>query len=353
MKWSAIIAMVGGLGLAVAAQAQNGARVLAKFDDVNAWQLITSNQVSGALRPVMAGSGRALCLDYDFHDVSGYVGIRRPLEMTWPENYQVSFMLRGDSPANDLQFKLIDASGDNVWWVNRPGYVFPKDWTQVSYRKRHIEKAWGPGQDKTLRRTAAVEFTLYSKVGGKGTVCFDRLTMQVLPKEDTSALTTSVIADTATALQQRIADGKPDTVWISGGVKQQTISLDLGKVREFGGAVIQWVPGLEASRYVVQASRDGRDWQKIREVVAGAADATGWPCRRRRRAICVSTWSMVPVGATASAISASSRWRSRPRPTISSARWRRSCREGRCRAVSVASSRTGPCWAWTGATSRP
>jgi hypothetical protein len=269
VKWSAIIAMVGGLGLAIAAQAQSGARVLAKFDDVNAWQLITSNQVSGALRPVMAGSGRALCLDYDFHDVSGYVGIRRPLEMTWPENYQVSFMLRGDSPANDLQFKLIDASGDNVWWVNRPGYVFPKDWTQVSYRKRHIEKAWGPGQDKTLRRTTAVEFTLYSKVGGKGTVCFDRLTMQVLPKEDTSALTTSVIADTATALQQRIADGKPDTVWISGGVKQQTISLDLGKVREFGGAVIQWVPGLEASRYVVQASRDGRDWQKIREVVAG------------------------------------------------------------------------------------
>lgn len=249
--------------------AEGGSRVLAKFDDIGAWQLITSPQVSGSLRPVNGNGGRALCLDYDFHEVSGYAGIRRRLDVTWPDNYQVSFGLRGDSPANDLQFKLIDASGDNVWWVNRSGYRFPKDWTRVSYRKRHIDKAWGPGQDPVLRRSAAVEFTIYSKVGGKGTVCFDQLTLQPLPKEDGSALTASVIADTATALQQRIADGRPDTVWISGGVKQQTVSLDLGKVREFGGAVIQWVPGLEASRYVVQASVDGRDWRRLREVSAG------------------------------------------------------------------------------------
>ncbi len=259
------IAALAGNGLA----AEGGSRVLAKFDDIGAWQLVTSPQVSGSLRPVSGNGGRALCLDYDFHEVSGYAGIRRRLDVTWPENYQVSFGLRGDSPANDLQFKLIDASGDNVWWVNRSGYSFPKNWTRVSYRKRHIEKAWGPGQDKILRRSAAVEFTIYSKVGGKGTVCFDQLTLQPLPREDASALTASVIADTATALQQRIADGKPDTVWISGGVKQQTVSLDLGKVREFGGAVIQWVPGLEASRYTVQASSDGRDWRKLREVTAG------------------------------------------------------------------------------------
>ncbi|MCD9086791.1 discoidin domain-containing protein [Stenotrophomonas sp. SY1] len=246
------------------------AAVLAKFDDISAWQLITSPQVSGSLRPVAGNNGRALCLDYDFHEVSGYVGIRRELDITWPENYQVSFDLRGDSPANDLQFKLADASGDNVWWVNRTGYTFPKNWTRVTYRKRHIEKAWGPDPDRTLRRSAAVEFTIYNKVGGRGTVCFDQLSMQALPKEDSTALTTNVIADTATALQQRIADGKPDTLWISGGVKQQTISLDLGKVREFGGAVVQWVPGLEASHYVVQASSDGRDWHKLREVSTGS-----------------------------------------------------------------------------------
>ncbi len=270
-----VIAMVLVLALAGGFQAQaqtapGQERLLAAFDDPAGWKLVTSNQVSGSLRPVAGNRGRALCLDYNFHDVSGYVGLRRELDISYPDNYQLSFELRGDSPANDLQFKLLDASGDNVWWVNRPGYAFPKNWTRVSYRKRHMEKAWGPAPDKTLRRSAAVEFTIYSKVGGKGSVCFDRLTMRPLPPEDTSALSATAIADTAMALQQRIADGKADTFWVSGGVKQQTVSLDLGKVREFGGAVIQWMPGLEASRYVVKASVDGRDWRTVREVVAGS-----------------------------------------------------------------------------------
>ena len=29
------------------------------------------------------------------------------------------FRLRGDLPPNNLEFKLVDESGENVWWVNR------------------------------------------------------------------------------------------------------------------------------------------------------------------------------------------------------------------------------------------
>ena len=227
-------AIAVGLGLlwtslAIAAPpALPAPKVLDDFDDIGAWKLVLSDQVSGSLRPVSgAGGGRALCLDYDFHKVSGYVGIRRALNIDYPVNYRFGFQLRGDSPANDLQFKLIDASGDNVWWVNRPGYSFPKAWTPVEYRRRQIDKAWGPSPEKEMARSAAVEFTIYSKVGGRGTVCFDKLTLQGLPPQDDSALVPSVIADTATALQDRMIDGKGDTFWISGGVKQQTISLDL------------------------------------------------------------------------------------------------------------------------------
>ena len=281
----AAVALGLGLGLVFSGAAPAAApatppapKVLDSFDDMSPWKLVVSDQVSGSLRSVAgSGGGRALCLDYDFHDVSGYVGIRRELALDYPDNYQFGFQLRGDSPGNDLQFKLIDASGDNVWWVNRPGYRFPKAWTPVQYRARQIDMAWGPSPDKTLKRSAAMEFTIYSKVGGKGTVCFDRLTLQALPAADTSALSASVIADTATALQNRIVDGKPDTVWISGGVAQQTISLDLHKVREFGGAVIQWVPGLEATRYLVRSSSDGRSWKTLREVTAGGGgDGRDW-----------------------------------------------------------------------------
>lgn len=270
-------AIAVGLGLlwtslAIAAPpALPAPKVLDDFDDIGAWKLVLSDQISGSLRPVSgAGGGRALCLDYDFHKVSGYVGIRRALGIEYPANYRFGFQLRGDSPGNDLQFKLIDASGDNVWWVNRPGYSFPKAWTPVEYRRRQIDKAWGPSPEKEMARSAAVEFTIYSKVGGRGTVCFDKLTLQGLPPQDDSALVPSVIADTATALQDRMIDGKSDTFWISGGVKQQTISLDLHKSREIGGAVIDWLPNLEANRYTVRTSEDGRDWRTVREVTGGA-----------------------------------------------------------------------------------
>ncbi|WP_199910547.1 discoidin domain-containing protein, partial [Xanthomonas fragariae] len=260
----------------VAGVAQAQERMLDGFDDIGAWRLVVSNQVSGSLRPVATTSGgHALCLDYNFNGVSGYVGIRRNLPIEYPENYRIGFALRGESPSNDLQVKLIDASGENVWWVNRPGFNFPNNWTTVSYRKRNIEKAWGPGQDKQLRSSADVEFTIYNKVGGKGTVCFDHLTLTPLAPEDTLPLKAEAITDTAPALEQRLADGKPDTFWLSGAVKQQTVTLDLGKVREFGGAVVQWVPGLQASQYTVRASSDGRGWRDLRTVTAGAGD-TDW-----------------------------------------------------------------------------
>ncbi len=264
----AVLALCAGIPAHVAAQE---AKVLDDFDDITPWKLVVSNQVSGSLRPVsVPGGGKALCLDYNFNGVSGYAGIRRELPVAYPDNYQFSFNLRGDSPGNDLQFKLIDASGDNVWWVNKPGFAFPKNWTPQVYRKRQISKAWGPEPDPTLKRSASVEFTIYNKVGGKGTACFDRLALTALPPPDNSPFQATAITDTAPALEQRIADGKTDTFWLSGGVKTQTVTLDLGKVREFGGAIVDWIPGLEASQYDVRGSVDGRSWKPLRSVVAGA-----------------------------------------------------------------------------------
>lgn len=273
---SIVLVLLAAMGISGAHAAEPESRVLDGFNDASAWRVEVSNQVSGSLRSVAApGGGHALCLDYDFNGVSGYAGIRRALPIQYPENYQLSFAIRGDSPGNDLQLKLIDSSGDNVWWVNRPGFSFPKNWTTLNYRKRHVEKAWGPSSDKQLRASAEVEFTIYNKVGGKGSVCLDRLAMKPLPPEDTSPLRAKVIADTAPALEQRVADGKLDNFWLSAAVKQQTVTLDLGKIREFGGAVVNWVPGLEASQYSVRASSDGRRWRDLRNVVAGAG-GTDW-----------------------------------------------------------------------------
>ena len=139
------------LMLASGAQAQD-ARSLDDFESTDGWKVVASDQVGGALRVVDGAEGRAVCLDYDFHGVSGYVGLQKRMPLDYPENYAFEYRMRGEGPPNDLQFKLVDASGDNVWWVRTPMFEPPGDWQPVQLRKRHVSMAWGPSEDKTLRR---------------------------------------------------------------------------------------------------------------------------------------------------------------------------------------------------------
>src|SRR5687767_7886546 len=145
------------LPVAALATAAEPVRILDAFEDASAWRVVTSNQVSGAIRMADGVEGKAICLDYDFNGVSGYAGIQRDLPLTYPGNFEFGFQLRGDSPRNDLQFKVVDASGDNVWWVNRPKYEYPTAWTPVRYKQRYIDKAWGPDPDRVLRKSAKLE----------------------------------------------------------------------------------------------------------------------------------------------------------------------------------------------------
>ncbi|MHC9085426.1 discoidin domain-containing protein [Luteimonas sp. RIT-PG2_3] len=244
-------------------------RVLDDFSTSTHWRVVTSNQVSGTLRSVEGEQGPALCLDYDFNGVSGYAGIQRDLKLTYPENYQFRFRLRGDTPNNDLQFKLVDASGDNVWWVNRPRYDFPRRWREVRYKQRHIDKAWGPDPDRVLRASEKVEFTIYNNVGGRGSVCFDELSLEPLPVDDGSPLRPVQVLATANADEaMAIVDGDPDTAW-EAPMAEHALALDLGRVREFGGLRLRWNDGKQASRYSVELSDDGERWRAVRDVRDG------------------------------------------------------------------------------------
>src|SRR5262249_55172421 len=93
-------------------------RILDDFDDVGAWHVAASDDVEASLRRVPGSQGDALCLDFNFGNVSGYAVLRRELPLDYGDNYEFSFGLRADAPVNSLQFKLVDASGQNVWWVN-------------------------------------------------------------------------------------------------------------------------------------------------------------------------------------------------------------------------------------------
>ncbi|KAF1710526.1 coagulation factor 5/8 type domain-containing protein [Pseudoxanthomonas kalamensis DSM 18571] len=260
-----------------AAQAQES-RALDGFDDPGAWRIMASNQVSGSLRTVDGVRGPGLCLDYDFNGVSGYVGLQRDVSIDYPDNYRFDFMLRGDSPRNDLQFKLIDASGDNVWWVNRPGYEFPRDWTPVRYKRRHVSKAWGPDADPVLRHSARLEFTLNNNVGGKGEVCFDELSFTLLPLEPQTAYApVASVVDTdkggATVAGYDAGNAVDDSrttalVWNTAQASRHPLQLDLGQTREFGGLTLAWTEDF-ASGYEIAVSDDAKTWRTAKTVTHG------------------------------------------------------------------------------------
>jgi hypothetical protein len=251
--------------------AQTGMQLLDDFEDISAWQAVASDSVTATLRQVDGADGRALCLDYDFNGVSGYAVARRSLPMAYPANYEYVLQLRGSGPVNNLEFKLGDASGDNVWWVNRPNYPLPAQWTPMKLKKRHISFAWGPTEDKVLRRSQTFEMTISAgKGGGRGEACIDQLGFRALPADDTSpprpVATASAVLPGGMA--KNAVDADAGTAWRA-PAGRPALTLDLGREREFGGLTLRWKTGLHASRYRIALSDDGREWHEVRAVTTG------------------------------------------------------------------------------------
>ena len=152
------------------AGAQSGPVLLDGFETLAPWQAQASDGVTARAASVPGYKGQALRLDFDFGGKGGYAFARRALPLDLPDNYEISFMVKAEAPSNHLEFKLTDASGDNVWWYRLPDYVFPEGWKQVRFRKRQVAFAWGPTKDRTLRRADRIEFVVSAGSGGKGAI---------------------------------------------------------------------------------------------------------------------------------------------------------------------------------------
>ena len=234
-------------------------RVIDDFSSLAAWTSVPSDGVSLQLVPA-AGAMR---MDIDFHGGGGYAVARRTVDFELPENYEITFRVRGTVPVNNLEFKLSDSTGDNVWWVNRRDYAFPRTWTTYRIKRRQIQFAWGPLGGGELRRAAGIEIAVTAGNGGKGSVWIDDLRLTPLPP--VPATPPAPVATDAPAA----VDGDSTTVWKSRPVATPSITLDLGYRREFGGLVIDWDSLDYARAYDVQGSTDQRTWRVLRRVTRG------------------------------------------------------------------------------------
>ena len=246
---------VGGIGACVLASSANAqasvdsARLLDGFEATAGWNALPSDGVSLTIGSDSGAHGRAMRLDFDFHGHAGYAIVRKMFNIVLPDNYAFSFVVRGNAPPENLEFKLIDSTGDNVWWNNAVNTHFVPEGRTVRLNKRHIAFAWGPIGGGELKRVAAIEFAITAGSGGKGTVWLDDLTFT--PLDPVHRYTGVPVTSAATT------------------AAEQSFSLDFGTTREFGGAVIDWAPGAASSHYVVETSLDGSLWDSVYTVDGG------------------------------------------------------------------------------------
>jgi len=259
-------------------------QILDRFEDISPWKTVVSDGVQASVHSVEGPVGRALRLDFDLAGTAGYALARRDLSLDLPPNYELVFMLRGQARPNHLQVKFVDATGDNVWWYNRPDFEFPAGWQVVRIKKRHIEFAWGPTKDRTLRHIAAIEVAVAAgRNGGRGSVSVSQLAIRELPDRVASTAPPTVQASSAVAGAEAAlaVDGSPATAWKSDPATGpvQTLMLDFHEPREFGGLIVRWLTGARATRYDVEFSDDGLRWRTVRrmEDAAGEFDAVWLP----------------------------------------------------------------------------
>jgi hypothetical protein len=252
--------------------------VLDDFEHPGSWEAAPSTGVHLALVPGEGYRGRGMCMEVDFRGGAGYAIARKKLSLTLPANYQFSFRLRGDIPANNLEFKLVDPSGENVWWVNRRGFEFPHGWQLLRIKKRHLEFAWGPAGGGEAKNVGSLEIVVTAGSGGKGTVCVDDLTFTELPiKTDDRPPEVRATSALSGHGAEQVLGKEKGAGWHSDPAagEAQALTLDFRQPRELGGLAIDWDGPDFARTYRVETSDDGKEWAMARAVASGAPGGQG------------------------------------------------------------------------------
>ena len=182
--------------------------------------------------------------------------------MDYPDNYEFALQAarRRRRPTTSSS-SSVDASGDNVWWVNKPNYALPAQWTPLKLKKRHITFAWGPTADKTLRSSESSSSRSSDRQGRRQGQCVLRRAdasarcrrEDLPPLKPTASATAALQGSNASAA----IDGDVATAWRA-AKGAQALTLDLGACANSAELRLQWRDGEAASATPSPCPDDGR-----------------------------------------------------------------------------------------------
>ena len=239
------------------------ARTIDNFDNLNSWHQVVSDGAAMNISLVPGFKGNAIKIDYKFKG-AGYCGIVKEVPLNLPSNYKFNFYCKGVSPKNNLEFKLDDSTGDNVWWYVFRRYDFPKDWTLHTIRKRQISFAWGPIGGGEITHINKIELIISAADGGSGSVYLDELSFSELPPPMRKNIIPLVKASSSLKGKPSfIFDGNISTSWKSTADDKQSLVIDFKYLREYAGLIINWDSVNFAADFEIQSSDDRKKWNTL------------------------------------------------------------------------------------------
>ena len=227
--------------------------------DATAWSPVAAGEAQLALSSASGGGRPALRLDFDFRGGTGFVVARCPVPHRLSEDYTVGFRLRGKGRANNLEVKLVDSSGQNVWRHVQANLQPPARWKRFRIDSSEFEFAWGPASGDVPKDLGAIELAIVAGEGGAGTLWISDLGI-----ENYSSLT----AARASASSARPGFDADQALGGSGWMPtpddaRPWIAVDFTETRRLGGLIIDWRDGAPASGFRVRASARGERWRTI------------------------------------------------------------------------------------------
>jgi len=271
-----LAALAALLALAALPAAAAGEETIRIPLDPAAWEAVPADGVELALAAVAGPAGRpALGLDFDFGGRGGWAAVRHPVDLVLPASYEIRFTLRGEGTANHLELKLVDPSGDNVWWHVERDLEWPAEWVPVRIPQRRIVFAWGPLGGGEPGRLGAIEIAVTAGGGGRGSIAIaDLAVVPVEPLRPPDGPPRATATSAAPGHPAAAAlDGDRGTAWrpaesVEGAAE---LTVDLRGRIELGGLSLVWEAGRSPERFGVELSADGEAWEPAREVESAGA----------------------------------------------------------------------------------
>ncbi len=238
------------------------------FEDISGWDSVESEGVEVKIYQGEGVKGRSIRLDFEFKLGSGYCGVRKRINLQLPGNFQFRFYLKGECMPNNLEFKLIDSTGENVWWLNQRNFNFPRNWAQIKIKKRNIGFAWGPRGGGEIDRVGYIEIIISSSSGGRGSIWIDEISMDELEADSVRRDISNFDFQATSGEASFLFDKNPETSWKT-NEDSSFILLDFKTEKEVGGFVIDFNRKDYARRYEILTSNDGETWTEVYKVGNG------------------------------------------------------------------------------------